>query len=77
MMIVKVILKGPLLKYGDGVSEITIESDHLHKTGDLIEHLGIPPDSYSFMSVRGMKVGDNQQLEENDVVTVFPPVSGG
>ncbi len=76
-MKLKVILRGPLSKYGNGRREIMIEAHAGTRTGDLMNLLGIPAQSYSFISIRGMKAADDCELEDNDVITVFPPVSGG
>jgi sulfur carrier protein ThiS len=76
-MKLKVILRGPLSKYGKGRREIMIEAHEGMRAGDLMNFLGIPAQSYSFISIQGMKAGDDCELKENDEITVFPPVSGG
>jgi molybdopterin converting factor small subunit len=76
-MKLKVILTGPLSKYGKGQRELMIEVNDGMRAGDLMTFLGIPAQSYSFVSIRGRKAGDDCELMDHDVITVFPPVSGG
>ncbi|MEN1761961.1 MoaD/ThiS family protein [Anoxynatronum sibiricum] len=76
-MLIHVILAGPLSRYGNGCRELSVEGEKGWQVADLISHLKIPEMSYSFVSIGGRKVEEHRPLSEGDVVTVFPPVSGG
>jgi sulfur carrier protein ThiS len=44
---------------------------------DLVAHLGISDDLPAVMLVNGIDAVPSQRLNEGDVVTLFPPLSGG
>ena len=44
---------------------------------DVLEQLNIPPEEAAILFVNGRSVKLNQPLEENDVLSIFPPVGGG
>ena len=46
--------------------------------GDLLEHMDIPRAGTHMILVNGKSAGDlDHQLQDGDVVSVFPPVAGG
>ena len=76
-MNIHVILTGPLKRYGEGRRELMVEGEPGWRVVDLTSHLKIPEMSYSFASIDGKKVEETQRLADGDIVTIFPPVSGG
>lgn len=46
--------------------------------GDLVSHLGFEIDQAKIVMVNGTRIIDmNTQLNDNDLVVIFPPVGGG
>lgn len=45
--------------------------------GDALTSFGIPPDFERLQVVNGLDAADDQVLREGDVLSVFPPLSGG
>jgi len=46
--------------------------------GDLISHLGLKKDQAKIVMVNGNRATDLEtELNENDIVVIFPPVGGG
>jgi len=44
---------------------------------DLIEKLGIPPSDPKIVLVNGVHAPKEQLLQEDDRVSIFPPIAGG
>jgi len=44
---------------------------------DIIEHLNIPKDDASLLLINGRFAKLDDALEDNDTVSIFPPVGGG
>lgn len=44
---------------------------------DVMEKLGIPPKITNIVMVNGSHKDSEKVLEEGDVISVFPPISGG
>lgn len=76
-MNIRVVLTGPLSKYGSGQHELIMEIEQESTVGDLLKKLGIPEQSYSFVSIAGVKVGEDRKVEVGEMMTIFPPVAGG
>ena len=76
-MKIKVILAGPLSKYGNGSRHQDAVVEDTWRLIDLLMALGIPEDKYSFVVINGKKSSENATLEEGDEVIIYPMVSGG
>lgn len=77
-IIVKLQLRGPLKKYGqgNGIFEYEIAADSC-TTSDLLQKLNIPASSVSFIQVDGNKADLDAILEGGEEVVVNPRVAGG
>ena len=76
-MVIQVILAGPLKKYNGGASQLELMAEEGWTVADVIRRLGIPDESYSFVSIAGRKISGEDKLRDHDQVKIFPPVSGG
>jgi len=71
-------LQGPLKKYSPEQDNLTWESASEEcAVAELLNRLGVPASSVSFVSVDGVKVNLNHLLKGGEQVVVYPRVSGG
>jgi molybdopterin converting factor small subunit len=59
----------------DGVAELEIPEGST--VTEVTHHLGIPPDLARVVLVNGRDADAEARLAPRDVVTIFPPLSGG
>lgn len=59
-----------------GKEVITVLSD-FPTTKELIDSLGIKESEVAILLVNGLDAKLDRQLQEKDVVSIFPPVGGG
>jgi sulfur carrier protein len=64
-----------LREYGPAYQEIDIPENAVLR--DVIKTLGIPDDDPLIKIVNGIFRDLDQNLEEGDVVALFPPIGGG
>ena len=56
---------------------ILLDSKDFPTARDILDHLDIIPGEVSILLVNGFHKGLEAQLEDGDVVALFPPVGGG
>ncbi len=66
-----------LLPSGSIGNTCTLELDEGTTVGDLLNELGITPDSPKIVFVNGRHADYETLLTNNDRVAVFPPIAGG
>ncbi len=77
-MKVKILLRGPLQKYGNGKRIVEVHLERSNVTvRDTIEQLNIPLSAVSFILINGEKKNLETALQGGEVVTVHPRVAGG
>ncbi|MFZ5631458.1 MAG: MoaD/ThiS family protein [Bacillota bacterium] len=74
---IQVKLYGPLEKYGDRGEVHFAEIKPGWTIEQLLDCLRIPRPAIGFITVNGCKALLTYRLQENDVIKVFPHVSGG
>ena len=57
--------------------KLTIVLSNSSTVRELIDSLGINESEVSILLVNGLDAKINRQLQEKDVVSIFPPVGGG
>ncbi len=77
-MKVKMLLRGPLKKYGKDAHVFEIHLERANSTArDTLEQLNIPLSAVSFILINGEKKNLETTLEGGEEVTVNPKVAGG
>ncbi len=77
-MIIQLKLQGPLQKYGKSAGMFEYET--AAKTcslDELLQDLGIPASSVSFITVNGLKKEWHCLLKGGETVVIYPRVAGG
>lgn len=59
----------------DGAAELEVPEGST--VTEITRRLGIPPDLARVVLVNGRDVGPDAPLDAHDIVTIFPPLSGG
>ncbi|MGI5997570.1 MAG: MoaD/ThiS family protein [Lutispora sp.] len=75
MICVKVRLFATLRENRD--KEIIIELPDGATLLDVVKHLNIPKEEASLLLINGVFAKLDKALEDNDTVSIFPPVGGG
>jgi molybdopterin converting factor small subunit len=68
---------GRYLPAGTPGDRFTIELPQRTSVGQVIASLGIPPDLETLRVVNGHDADLGQMLRDGDVLSIFPPLSGG
>lgn len=77
-MKLKLLLRGPLKKYGPGDDYFDYEIDaDSCTTGELLQNLGIAASSVSFIQVNGKKAEPEALLKGGETLIINPRVVGG
>jgi len=77
-MKVKLLLRGPLQKYGNDKRIVEVHSERSNVTvRDTIEQLNIPLSAVSFILINGEKKNLETALQGGEEITVYPRVAGG
>ena len=58
-------------------SEKKIDLSEESSIGDLLKYLKIPEKDAKVLIVNGQAVSVKYELNDNDVVAIFPPIAGG
>jgi len=75
---ITLILRGPLKKYADDRSIIAIPTgDRRIQLSAIVDQLGIPASSISFIQINGRKSDLEAFVEGGEEVVVNPRVAGG
>jgi sulfur carrier protein len=64
-----------LRDYGENISEIEVSDNAIPL--DVIKLMAIPVEDVSIIMVNGRRLMESVQLNEGDVLALFPPVGGG
>lgn len=76
-MKVQIKLNGPLVKYAIWPELHWINIRPGLNIEQLLNHIKIPRESVGLITVNGLKGSLTDKLKENDVISIFPHVSGG
>ncbi len=77
-MKVKMILRGPLKKYGGDARACELNLDQDNATArDALEQLNVPLSAVSFVLINGEKMSLQTTLQGGEEITVNPKVAGG
>lgn len=68
---------GPYLPKGTAGDSAFLDVPESTTVGDVLASLGIPPDFERLQVVNGLDAPDDQMLRDGDVLSAFPPLSGG
>ncbi len=74
-MKITVKLFATLRDYGENISEIEVSENAIPL--DVIKLMSIPVEDVSIIMVNGRRLMESIQLNEGDVLALFPPVGGG
>jgi sulfur carrier protein len=64
-----------LRDYGENISEVEVSDNAIPL--DVIKLMAIPVEDVSIIMVNGRRLMESVQLNEGDVLALFPPVGGG
>ena len=68
---------GRYLPPGTPGDRVTFELPQRTTVGQVVASLGIPPDLETLRVVNGHDAELEQMLQDGDVLSIFPPLSGG
>ncbi len=74
-MKITVKLFATLRDYGENISEIEVSENAIPL--DVIKVMSIPAEEVSIIMINGKRLMESVQLNEGDVLALFPPVGGG
>ena len=76
-MKVTIVLTAWFKRYTSGKSEIKIEVEHDVTAIEAVTSCGIPLEEVGFITINNKKVGNDQILEDGDIVKVYTFILGG
>jgi len=70
-------LQDYLPEKAEGSNTFAVEMEPGKKLGDLIEGLGIPESEVKMVFVNNKKRQEEYEIQDGDIIAIFPPIAGG